>query len=103
MLNAWIRACFSTEVADRLGVVRNSSRRRTSSTYVEEQAINRAHKFGQKNPVVVHGLLILGTVEDRIMQLQEQRKMLIDAVLGEEGAACISKLNMAELKNLFGL
>lgn len=71
--------------------------------YVEEQAIDRAHRFGQKKSVVVHRLLISGTVEDRIVQLQEQKKMLVDAALSEKGAANISKLNVAELKNLFGL
>lgn len=71
--------------------------------YVEEQAIDRAHRFGQKNPVTVHRLLISGTVEDRIVQLQEQKKMLVDAALSEKGAATISKLDLAELKNLFGL
>lgn len=71
--------------------------------YVEEQAIDRAHRFGQKSPVTVHRLLISGTVEDRIVQLQEQKKMLVDAALSEKGAATISKLDLAELKNLFGL
>lgn len=71
--------------------------------YVEEQAIDRAHRFGQKKPVTVHRLLIAGTVEDRIVTLQEKKKMLVDAALSERGAANVSKLNMAELKNLFGL
>lgn len=71
--------------------------------YVEEQAIDRAHRIGQKRPVTVHRLLIAGTVEDRIVQLQEKKKMLVDAALSERGAAKVSKLNMADLKNLFGL
>lgn len=71
--------------------------------YVEEQAIDRAHRFGQKKPVTVHRLLIEGTVEDRIVQLQEQKKMLVDAALSERGAANISRLNVGELRNLFGL
>lgn len=71
--------------------------------YVEEQAIDRAHRFGQKKPVTVHRLLIEGTVEDRIVQLQEQKKMLVDAALSERGASNISRLNVAELRNLFGL
>lgn len=71
--------------------------------YVEEQAIDRAHRFGQEKPVTVHRLLIEGTVEDRIVQLQEKKKMLVDAALSERGAANISRLNVAELRNLFGL
>lgn len=71
--------------------------------YVEEQAIDRAHRFGQKRPVTVHRLLIAGTVEDRIVALQESKKMLVDAALSEKGAANVSRLTVAELGNLFGL
>lgn len=71
--------------------------------YVEEQAIDRAHRFGQTRPVTVHRLLVAGTVEDRIVQLQEKKKMLVDAALSERGAANVSKLGLAELRNLFGL
>ncbi|KAL1873175.1 hypothetical protein Daus18300_003994 [Diaporthe australafricana] len=71
--------------------------------YVEEQAIDRAHRFGQRRPVTVHRLLIQGTVEDRIVALQEHKKMLVDAALSEKGAKSISKLNVAELRSLFGL
>ncbi|KAH8742819.1 SNF2 family N-terminal domain-containing protein [Diaporthe sp. PMI_573] len=71
--------------------------------FVEEQAIDRAHRFGQKRPVIVHRLLIQGTVEDRIVALQESKKMLVDAALSEKGAANVSRLNIAELRNLFGL
>ncbi|POS79014.1 DNA repair protein RAD5 [Diaporthe helianthi] len=71
--------------------------------FVEEQAIDRAHRFGQKRPVVVHRLLIPGTVEDRIVALQDSKKMLVDAALSEKGAANVSRLNVAELRGLFGL
>lgn len=71
--------------------------------YVEEQAIDRAHRLGQTRPVTVHRLLIAGTVEDRIVALQEHKKMLVDAALSEKGAKSVSKLNVAELRNLFGL
>ncbi|KAK2602841.1 hypothetical protein N8I77_009346 [Diaporthe amygdali] len=71
--------------------------------YVEEQAIDRAHRIGQKRPVTVHRLLIAGTVEDRIVALQERKKMLVDAALSEKGAKSVSRLDVAELRNLFGL
>lgn len=71
--------------------------------YIEEQAIDRAHRFGQKKPVTVHRLLIPGTVEDRIVALQESKKMLVDAALSENGAAAASRLTVTELRNLFGL
>lgn len=71
--------------------------------YVEEQAIDRAHRFGQARPVTVHRLLIPGTVEDRIVALQESKKTLVDAALCEKGAAKVSRLNVEELRSLFGL
>ncbi|KAI3394270.1 hypothetical protein diail_2973 [Diaporthe ilicicola] len=71
--------------------------------FVEEQAIDRAHRFGQTRPVTVHRLLIAGTVEDRILKLQERKKMLVDAALSEKGAESVSKLDVAELRNLFGV
>ena len=71
--------------------------------FVEEQAIDRAHRFGQERPVTVHRLLIAGTVEDRIVTLQEKKKKLVDAALSERGAANVSRLNVADLRNLFGL
>lgn len=70
--------------------------------YVEEQAIDRAHRIGQERPVTVHRLLIKGTVEDCILALQEKKKNLVDAALSEEGARAAGKLTVSELQGLFG-
>ncbi|KAI1453390.1 SNF2 family N-terminal domain-containing protein [Annulohypoxylon moriforme] len=71
--------------------------------FVEEQAIDRAHRIGQKNEVTVHRILIEGTVEDRIRELQDKKRNLVHAALSEEGAQGVGRLSIAELKGLFGI
>ena len=71
--------------------------------YIEEQAIDRAHRIGQTKPVLVHRLLIPGTVEDRILELQKQKRELIDTALDENAGKSISRLGLNELCYLFGL
>src|SRR5436190_21559859 len=49
--------------------------------FIEAQAIDRIHRIGQLKPVQVHRILIQGTVEDRILALQEkvfQDKEVVD-------------------------
>ncbi|ODQ65918.1 hypothetical protein NADFUDRAFT_12699, partial [Nadsonia fulvescens var. elongata DSM 6958] len=71
--------------------------------YVEEQAMDRAHRIGQANPVYVHRLFIENTVEDRILELQKKKREIIDNALDEKGMQKISSLNTKELLYLFGL
>jgi len=40
--------------------------------FVEAQAIDRIHRIGQSRVVKVHRIVVEGTVEDRILQLQDQ-------------------------------
>ncbi|KAI1386073.1 uncharacterized protein F4822DRAFT_304802 [Hypoxylon trugodes] len=71
--------------------------------FVEEQAIDRAHRIGQRSEVTVHRILIENTVEDRIRALQEKKRELVTAALSEEGAQGVSRLTVSELRGLFGL
>jgi SNF2 family DNA or RNA helicase len=71
--------------------------------FVEEQAMDRAHRIGQSRPVFVHRLLVKNTVEDRIMALQHKKKELISAALDETGMKSLGRLNQNELLYLFGL
>lgn len=70
--------------------------------FVEDQAIDRAHRIGQKMEVQVHRMLIAGTVEDRIQKLQEEKRELVNTALSEEGAQGVSRLSVRELRGLFG-
>jgi SNF2 family DNA or RNA helicase len=54
---------------------------------VEDQAADRAHRIGQENPVLVHRVVARGTVEERILALQEKKRALADAAVGDGGAA----------------
>ena len=69
--------------------------------YIEEQAIDRAHRLGQMRPVIVHRILVENTVEDRIIQLQEKKRKLIEGALDEKASSQISRLGTRELAFLF--
>ena len=49
---------------------------------VEEQAIDRVHRIGRRGDVFVYRLVSQGTVEDRVRQLQVQKKGLFNELLG---------------------
>jgi SNF2 family DNA or RNA helicase len=53
----------------------------------EAQAADRAHRIGQERPVMVYRLVSQGTVEERILGLQETKRALFEAALSEAGAA----------------
>jgi SNF2 family DNA or RNA helicase len=54
---------------------------------VEDQAADRAHRIGQDKPVMVYRLVADDTVEERILLLQQQKRALADAALGEADRA----------------
>ncbi|MBC7502098.1 MAG: SWF/SNF helicase family protein, partial [Herminiimonas sp.] len=53
---------------------------------VEEQATARAHRIGQDQPVLVYKLVVEGSIEERILDLQARKSALAAGVLGEDGA-----------------
>ncbi|KAB8079502.1 SNF2 family N-terminal domain-containing protein [Aspergillus leporis] len=71
--------------------------------YIEEQAIDRAHRIGQMREVHIHRILVEGTVEDRILELQDKKRELIEGALDEKASKNISRLGTRELAYLFGL
>lgn len=52
---------------------------------VEDQATDRAHRIGQKNTVYSVKLITKSTVEEKVLQMQERKKSVIDATLEKEG------------------
>lgn len=54
---------------------------------VEDQAADRAHRIGQDKPVIVHRLIASDTVEDRILALQERKRQLAQAAVGDAAGA----------------
>lgn len=71
--------------------------------YVEKQAQDRVHRISQTKEVYVHRLLIDGTIEDRIMELQKQKEELVESALDPSARSKIGKLSRRELGFLFGL
>ncbi len=67
---------------------------------VEAQAIDRAHRIGQTRPVFACRLVAAGTVEERVLALQEAKRGLARAVVGDE-AALAAALTRDEILALF--
>ena len=51
---------------------------------VENQAIDRTHRIGQKNEVIAYRLIIKESIEEKIRALQKQKRALAEDILGEE-------------------
>lgn len=68
---------------------------------MEEQAIDRAHRIGQARTVRLMRLTIADTVEDRILALQEKKRKLAEAALGDGDAGVHARLTMEDLHFLF--
>jgi hypothetical protein len=67
---------------------------------VEEQAIDRVHRLNQTIDVKIYKMVIKGTVEERIVALQDRKRELANATI--EGKAGAGKLTMRDMMALFG-
>ena len=56
---------------------------------VQEQATARAHRIGQDQPVFVYQLVVEGSIEERMLELQARKQALTEGVLGFDGAAAV--------------
>jgi superfamily II DNA or RNA helicase len=66
---------------------------------VEAQATDRVHRMGQKNKVIVYKLITEGTIEEKIFDLQEEKKTLIGEIIDIDSMDN-NKINLKELKSL---
>lgn len=64
------------------------------------QATDRAHRIGQEEMVSVYKVIAKGTIEERILALQESKAQLADSVVGETSLASLSSLTRSELEDL---
>ncbi len=67
---------------------------------VENQAIDRAHRIGQHNPVHVYRLITRGTIEDKIHILQKQKQGVSDSILSTEDHF-MRNLSLTDIQKLF--
>ncbi len=66
---------------------------------VEEQAVDRAHRIGQKKVVQVVRVISRGTIEEKMYQLQQKKRDLIDQIVqsNSEGPTALTKEDVREL------
>lgn len=69
---------------------------------VEDQAAGRAHRFGQKNVVQVIRLIAEGTIEEKIYELQQKKRELIDQVI-QPGETMLSSLSEEDVRQLLNI
>lgn len=67
---------------------------------VENQASDRAHRMGQKQVVNVLKLVAEGTIEERIIAMQEEKQDLIEAVMSGQEQNVLSGLTAEAIKKL---
>jgi SNF2 family DNA or RNA helicase len=65
----------------------------------EAQATDRAHRIGQTRTVTSYKLICAGTVEEKVLALQAEKRALLADVF-EASAAAAAKLSLAELRDL---
>ncbi|MFC2949013.1 SNF2 helicase associated domain-containing protein [Virgibacillus sediminis] len=69
---------------------------------VEDQATGRAHRFGQKNVVQVIRMVTEGTIEEKIYELQQRKRELIDQVI-QPGETMLSSLSEEDVRELLSI
>jgi superfamily II DNA or RNA helicase len=69
---------------------------------VEEQAAGRAHRMGQKNVVQVIRLISKGTIEEKMYELQQTKRELIETVM-EQGDQALSRITEEDIRGILGI
>jgi len=66
----------------------------------EMQAIDRTHRLGQRKPIFATRFIIEDTIEERILKLQEKKRLVFDGTIGGD-AASMAKLTVDDMRFLF--
>jgi SNF2 family DNA or RNA helicase len=67
---------------------------------VETQAADRAYRIGQTRPVFVYKLIAQDTVEERVLELQQSKQDLFNAIITPE-PAIFREMKQEDLRRLF--
>jgi SNF2 family DNA or RNA helicase len=70
---------------------------------VEEQAIDRVHRIGQKKTVMVFRMISEGTIEEKIQELKSHKKELFNKLVGKIPDVSILKNHVQSIKELITL
>ena len=68
---------------------------------MESQAIQRAHRIGQRKAVTGVRFVCKGTIEERMSQLQEKKRLIFEGTV-DGSAVALSQLTKEDLAFLFG-
>jgi SNF2 family DNA or RNA helicase len=67
---------------------------------VEAQAVDRAHRIGRHGAVIAYRVITGGTIEEKMVRLQEKKRSLADALVSEESAG-LRELSQEDISALF--
>ena len=67
---------------------------------VEDQATDRAHRIGQNKNIFVYKLIAAGTIEERMLELQERKRVIAQAIYKPEGSGALS-FDESDIESLF--
>jgi len=70
---------------------------------VEDQAINRAHRLGQKEPVFVQRFITPGTIEERVAEVLEKKRQLFAELIEGNGPPPALGLSEGDVFSLFDI
>ncbi|CAM4238642.1 DEAD/DEAH box helicase [Lacicoccus alkaliphilus] len=69
---------------------------------IEEQAIGRAHRMGQKNVVQVIRMIAQGTIEEKINAMQQEKKEMIDSII-QPGEMQLSSMSEEDIREILSI
>jgi len=67
---------------------------------IEAQAIARSHRIGQQNKVIAYKFIAKDTVEDKILEMQDRKRMLVEDVVSTE-SSFFKSLGKDDIASLF--
>jgi SNF2 family DNA or RNA helicase len=67
----------------------------------ENQAIDRSHRIGQENPVIIYRLIASQSVEEKVVAMQEEKRQLFADLVDQDDFTSSKSFNRNELINLF--
>ncbi|MGA1248857.1 MAG: DEAD/DEAH box helicase, partial [Candidatus Kapaibacteriota bacterium] len=67
----------------------------------ENQAIDRSHRIGQVNTVLSYKLIARGSIEEKILKLQDRKRELFDAIISTDGGS-LKSLTEEDIEYILG-